>query len=76
MAPAFRPIDATFNVPTRADAYKYAAYDAPEHLEARAEARSAGGWQRAVEAEPPKAPPNPPSQKRTASSHRRDGPRQ
>jgi NAD(P) transhydrogenase len=29
-------IDATFNVPTRADAYKYAAYDALEHLEARA----------------------------------------
>jgi NAD(P) transhydrogenase len=29
-------IDATFNVPTRADAYKYAAYDALQHLEARA----------------------------------------
>src|SRR5262245_33853983 len=29
-------IDATFNVPTRADAYKYAAYDALNHLEARA----------------------------------------
>ena len=29
-------IDATFNVPTRADAYKYAAYDALDHLEARA----------------------------------------
>ena len=28
-------IDATFNVPTRADAYKYAAYDALQHLEAR-----------------------------------------
>jgi NAD(P) transhydrogenase len=28
-------IDATFDVPTRADAYKYAAYDALEHLEAR-----------------------------------------
>jgi NAD(P) transhydrogenase len=27
-------IDATFNVPTRADAYKYAAYDALHHLEA------------------------------------------
>ena len=26
-------IDATFNVPTRADAYKYAAYDALQHLE-------------------------------------------
>lgn len=29
-------IDATFNVPTRADAYKYAAYDALQALEARA----------------------------------------
>jgi NAD(P) transhydrogenase len=29
-------IDATFNVPTRADAYKYAAYDALENLEAQA----------------------------------------
>jgi NAD(P) transhydrogenase len=29
-------IDATFNVPTRADAYKYAAYDALQHLQARA----------------------------------------
>jgi NAD(P) transhydrogenase len=29
-------IDATFNVPTRADAYKYAAYDALQHVEARA----------------------------------------
>jgi NAD(P) transhydrogenase len=29
-------IDTTFNVPTRADAYKYAAYDALQHLEARA----------------------------------------
>jgi NAD(P) transhydrogenase len=29
-------IDVTFNVPTRADAYKYAAYDALQHLEARA----------------------------------------
>jgi hypothetical protein len=28
-------IDATYNVPTRADAYKYAAYDALQHLEAR-----------------------------------------
>jgi NAD(P) transhydrogenase len=27
-------IDATFNFPTRADAYKYAAYDALQHLEA------------------------------------------
>jgi NAD(P) transhydrogenase len=30
-------IDATFNFPTRADAYKYAAYDALRHLEARVE---------------------------------------
>jgi len=29
-------IDTTFNFPTRADAYKYAAYDALQHLEARA----------------------------------------
>ena len=29
-------IDATFNVPTRADAYKYAAYDALQQLETRA----------------------------------------
>jgi NAD(P) transhydrogenase len=28
-------IDTTYNVPTRADAYKYAAYDALRHLEAR-----------------------------------------
>ena len=28
-------IDATFNFPSRADAYKYAAYDALQHLEAR-----------------------------------------
>jgi NAD(P) transhydrogenase len=32
-------IDTTFNVPTRADAYKYAAYDALQHLEARAGGR-------------------------------------
>jgi hypothetical protein len=32
-------IDATFAVPTRADAYKYAAYDALTHLEARDDAR-------------------------------------
>ena len=30
-------IDTTYNFPTRADAYKYAAYDALQHLEARAE---------------------------------------
>ncbi len=29
-------IDATFNVPTRSDAYKYAAYDALTHIEVRA----------------------------------------
>jgi NAD(P) transhydrogenase len=29
-------IDTTFNFPTRADAYKYAAYDGLERLEARA----------------------------------------
>ena len=32
-------IDATFSVPTRADAHKYAAYDALQHLEARAGSR-------------------------------------
>jgi NAD(P) transhydrogenase len=32
-------IDATFNFPTRADAYKYAAYDALRYLEARDDAR-------------------------------------
>jgi NAD(P) transhydrogenase len=39
-------IDTTFNFPTRADAYKYAAYDALRHLEARAgspERRRAAG---------------------------------
>ena len=29
-------IDATFNVPTRSDAYKYGAYDAMTHIEVRA----------------------------------------
>lgn len=39
-------IDATFNVPTRADAYKYAAYDALTHLEAHVERRERppAGW--------------------------------
>ena len=32
-------IDATFNIPTRADAYKYAAYDALTHLEAHVESQ-------------------------------------
>jgi NAD(P) transhydrogenase len=32
-------IDTTFNVPTRADAYKYAAYDALQRLEARTESQ-------------------------------------
>jgi NAD(P) transhydrogenase len=32
-------IDATFNFPTRADAYKYAAYDALQQLEARARSK-------------------------------------
>jgi NAD(P) transhydrogenase len=39
-------IDTTFNFPTRADAYKYAAYDGLQRLQARAAARSqplAGG---------------------------------
>jgi NAD(P) transhydrogenase len=36
-------IDTTFNFPTRADAYKYAAYDALEHLEAQAGSREPAG---------------------------------
>jgi NAD(P) transhydrogenase len=35
-------IDTTFNFPTRADAYKYAAYDALRHLEARAQSQERG----------------------------------
>jgi NAD(P) transhydrogenase len=44
-------IDATFNFPTRADAYKYAAYDALQHLETRAwnqEQRQTAGRRRGV----------------------------
>jgi Pyridine nucleotide-disulphide oxidoreductase, dimerisation domain len=36
-------IEATFNVPTRADAYKYAAYDALQHLEARVRSKARVG---------------------------------
>jgi NAD(P) transhydrogenase len=53
-------IDATFNFPTRADAYKYAAYDALQHLETRAwnqEQRQTAGRRRGVA----EAPPNPPT---------------
>jgi NAD(P) transhydrogenase len=45
-------IDATFNFPTRADAYKYAAYDALRHLEARAESPRARRRTGAAEAPP------------------------
>ncbi len=49
-------IDTTFNFPTRADAYKYAAYDALQHLEARAGHQERGRAPLGViDAEPPKA---------------------
>jgi NAD(P) transhydrogenase len=45
-------IDTTFNLPTRADAYKYAAYDGLQRLQARA----AGAGPSATTAPPPGRP--------------------
>ena len=54
-------IDTTFNFPTRADAYKYAAYDALRHLEARAQSQERGRADESTEAEPPGGTPEPAS---------------